>query len=579
MHPISMDPARWANILQLDREYAAGQAMLSARPLEAYIEVAARCNLRCQMCPIIVDPRYQSGSGFPALLSEEMFDRLAPVFPTLKRAYLFGLGEPILHPRLVDFTERLARAGVEVWITTNATLIDQEKADALARAGLTRVSVSIDGGTPQTYERIRQRGKWEDVVRGLKALGEARRRYGRPLVYLNVVAMSSNLKELTQLVELCADCGGDGVFVEGLYPYQHPVIEAFVEKEHVGHLGREKAEELFEAARQRAAELGIDWSTRLEEQALNAPKAGPAPLAAEPEPSPDVPTEERLSLPWACSEPFVTLNINAAGEVRPCCFNDSVLGRLSENTIEEIWNGPGYAGLRGDMIAGRVPDTCATCVREGRVKCNSYILPRHGEVAHPGNGAAPEVVLDMPADGELVAGPLIVVGRAPRSSWLAPKRPLDLARLPQVFLDQNRMASLADYAAIDGDQFVAVMPVDFVSEGAHLLSLRPPGGREEQGWGHRWLQIGPLAGGDVAGVSRVAVAVTIQNPERRPPRLRIDGRRHGIDRWVCGEHGGAWLGAAVISVDRLAIGSHDVELIFERNPVYRTLLERLPAPA
>ncbi len=80
-----MDPARWTNILQLDREYAAGQATLSARPLEAYIEVAARCNLRCQMCPIIVDPRYQSGSGFPALLSEEMFDRLAPVFPTLKR--------------------------------------------------------------------------------------------------------------------------------------------------------------------------------------------------------------------------------------------------------------------------------------------------------------------------------------------------------------------------------------------------------------------------------------------------------------------------------------------------------------
>ncbi len=27
-----MDPARWTNILQLDREYAAGQATLSARP-------------------------------------------------------------------------------------------------------------------------------------------------------------------------------------------------------------------------------------------------------------------------------------------------------------------------------------------------------------------------------------------------------------------------------------------------------------------------------------------------------------------------------------------------------------------
>ncbi len=77
----------------------------------------------------------------------------------------------------------------------------------------------------------------------------------------------------------------------------------------------------------------------------------------------------------------------------------------------------------------------------------------------------------------------------------------------------------------------------------------------------------------------MAVAVTIQNPERRPPRLRIDGKRHRLDRWVCGEHGGAWLGAADVTVDRLRIGSHDLELIFERNPVYRTRLERLPVPS
>jgi len=361
-----MDPTRWSNILRLDQEYGEGRAVLAGRPLEAYIEVAARCNLRCRMCPITVDPRYQPGGGLPALLSVETFERLEPIFPSLRRAYLQGLGEPLLHPRLVELTGRLAAAGVEVWTTTNGTLLDQEQADALARAGLTHVAVSIDGGDAETYERVRVLGRWRDVVRGIEVLCDARRRFGRPEVYLNVVAMASNLAQLPDLLELLAKAGGDGVFVEGLYPYAHPEIEAFVASERLDSLGGERVAELLGEARRRADALGLSFWTRLDEQALNAGKVSPSTPAGAAEPRAAAPAE-RLTMPWACSEPWATLNINAAGEVRPCCFNDTVLGSLAEQTIEEIWNGAGYSGLRADMAAGRVPGGCATCVRNGRV--------------------------------------------------------------------------------------------------------------------------------------------------------------------------------------------------------------------
>ena len=115
----------------------------------------------------------------------------------------------------------------------------------------------------------------------------------------------------------------------------------------------------------RAAELGIQWMTRLDEQVMNAPKghAEPAPAAVSlPPAAPPGPAEEApLTLPFACSEPWSNLNINASGEVRPCCFNDVVLGDLTKQSIEEIWNGPGYTALRSDMAAGRVPPTCASC--------------------------------------------------------------------------------------------------------------------------------------------------------------------------------------------------------------------------
>jgi MoaA/NifB/PqqE/SkfB family radical SAM enzyme len=571
-----LDAPRWSNILKLDQEFGAGQAVLQAGPLEAYVEVAARCNLRCQMCPITVDPRYDPLSGRPGLFAPELFDRLEPFFPTLQRVYLIGLGEPTLHAGLPEFTRRLAEVGVEVWVTTNATLLDDEQAEALALAGLSHVSVSIDGGTRETYERIRVRGKFDHVVRGLKALGRARARHGNPEIWLNVVATASNVPELVQLVELCAEAGGDGVFIEGLYPYSHPTIEEFCRKESLDHLGEERVRELFAAAESRAAELGIRWMTRLDEQVMNAPKLStePAPplpeAASQPQPAPPEAGEEApLTLPFACSEPWSNLNINASGEVRPCCFNDIVLGDLNKQSIEEIWNGPGYTALRSDMAAGRVPPTCATCVRQGRVKRNTFLSLRDPALdTSPSRGFS----LEIPGDGSLVDGNLVVAGRW--KSLLQRVRPQRSA-LPDLYIDDSRVASLADWAVIDGSWAAAVMPVDFVETGAHRLSLRYPGGSEAESWAHRWLQVGST-GAPLTASSRLGIPLWFLHREPKPD-LVIGGRPHPIDRWICGPRGeDIWIGVAIVSVDTLAPGSYDVEMRFRHQPPWTARLDRLP---
>jgi MoaA/NifB/PqqE/SkfB family radical SAM enzyme len=569
-HPAmeGMDAVRWSNILRLEQGYAAGQARIAARPLEAYIEVAARCNLRCAMCPIIVDPRYQPAAGRPGLLAPELFDRLEPVFPTLRRAYLFGLGEPVLHPDLVSFSERLAAAGVEVWITTNATLIDDELAESLARAGTARITVSIDGATPATYERIRKRGRFADAVRGLRALGAARQRHGRPLLYLSLVGMASNLEEVPALVDLCAEVGGDGVFVEGLYPYPHSVIEEWVRQENLGHLGAERVEEIVAQARLRAAFLGVELITRMEEIAAQAPgdmpSAAPVTVAV-PAPA-DGPPREELKLPWACSEPWMTINVNAAGEVRPCCFNDDVLGDLNHGTLEEIWNGPGYTGLRADQAAGRVSAGCEVCVRNSRVKQSPYLMPR--ETAAPSE-AEPQAIVDLPSGGDLVEGSLVVVGRIAAGG----ERQGERSRLPEVWLDHTLLAALGDCAMVDGGQFAAVIPIPFVSEGGHRLSFRPLHAAEREAFGHRYLQTSGLRDG-LAAVSRLAVPVVLRDWEPRPA-VRLDGRPHAVSRWLCAPHGAGWMGVAVLDLRRVAPGSYRVDLFFTQHPPFHQRIVRL----
>ena len=54
------------------------------------------------------------------------------------------------------------------------------------------------------------------------------------------------------------------------------------------------------------------------------------------------------------------------GAVAPCCQvlgrdEEAVLGHTSENTIEEIWNGPAYVELREQHTSGNYPDYCKSC--------------------------------------------------------------------------------------------------------------------------------------------------------------------------------------------------------------------------
>src|SRR5882724_855706 len=555
-----MDGGRLSNLVTLERAYTAGEARPAARPLEAYIEVAARCNLRCQMCPITVDPRYAAGSGLPALLTPERFERLAPLFSTLQRAHLYGLGEPLLHPHLCAYAERLVAAGVEVWVTTNATLIDEARAAEMVRAGFARISVSIDGATRETYERIRRQGRWEDVLHGLRALGAARRRGGgRPRLLLSLVAMAGNLHELPRLVELCAEVGGDGVNVEELYDWDHPDLHAVYRREHLGALGPAAVAEILAGARERAAELGVEWTCGLTPQASRPLAAASAPVDGEP-PSPAA----APALPWACSEPWTTVNVTAAGEVRTCCFNNMVLGHLDEQPFDAIWQGAGYAELRRHHATGEVPGSCAACVHGGRIKQSPYLQPGKGprEAALAGAFRG----LELPGPGEIAAGPLVLGGRVPRQA---------LPDLAEIYVDEIAVTRLGDWAARDGERFAARIPVPYLRAGKHRLSLHwlTRGGA---GWEHRDLQVtaSEASGAELAAIETAALPVELRRSERCPA-LFVDGRPHPLTDWICGRRPRGFLGLAAVDVGSLAPGVHEVELRFRRAPAVRFRLWRL----
>jgi cyclic pyranopterin phosphate synthase len=117
------------------------------RPLrDLRISITDRCNFRCVYCmPKEVFGRDHAFLPRTELLSFEEIARVARVFASLgvEKIRLTG-GEPLLRRDVERLVEQLAEIpGLELTLTTNGSLLAR-KADALARAGLDRISVSLD---------------------------------------------------------------------------------------------------------------------------------------------------------------------------------------------------------------------------------------------------------------------------------------------------------------------------------------------------------------------------------------------------------------------------------------------------
>jgi cyclic pyranopterin phosphate synthase len=165
------------------RKYDEGPAMTAtldqrARPLrDLRISVTDRCNFRCVYCM----PKEIFGREFAflprsELLSFEEIVRLTRLFVEagVTKVRLTG-GEPLLRRGLERLVEMLAGLDgiTDVALTTNGTLL-AAKARALADAGLTRITISLDSLDDEVFVAINDVGFASAVIlTGIDAAADA----------------------------------------------------------------------------------------------------------------------------------------------------------------------------------------------------------------------------------------------------------------------------------------------------------------------------------------------------------------------------------------------------------------------
>jgi GTP 3',8-cyclase len=170
------------------------------RPLhDLRISVTDRCNFRCVYCmPKEVFGREYRFLERRELLTFEEIARIAQTFVSLgvEKLRITG-GEPLVRRDLERLIELLAPLGVDLTLTTNGSLLPA-KAEALAKAGLRRITVSLDSLDDATFQALNDVDfPASRVLEGIDAAAAA----GLPVKVNCVVKRGVNDGELVALAE------------------------------------------------------------------------------------------------------------------------------------------------------------------------------------------------------------------------------------------------------------------------------------------------------------------------------------------------------------------------------------------
>ncbi len=322
-------------------------------PTYVQMEPVGQCNLRCTMCPIQFrqdGPPY----GPPAFMDFAVFTRLVDEFTGLKHLHLQGLGEPMMHPRFFDMVAYAVDKGIRVTTNTNLSLINLKRADQCITSGLDILHISIDGATPEMYERIRVRGHYDRLVRNIEMVLAARSRAGAqtPHLHMVTVIMKQNLHELPALVRQAHGWQMEEMFVQHLshdfqestLPAQYKPMRDYVNDETLMSEDPARIEHYFGEARRIADELGI----RLRLPRTRA-KLYP----------PGTPGRERCDWPWSSGY------ISYQGYAMPCCMVSTPdrihFGNMVEQGVQATWESAAFQSFRDQLASDEPPEICQSC--------------------------------------------------------------------------------------------------------------------------------------------------------------------------------------------------------------------------
>lgn len=302
-----------------------GTALHWGMPVSFAIEPTTACNLRCPECPSGLRAFTRPTGNLKMDFFRSALDALSPYACNLT---FYFQGEPYINPQFLDMVAYAESRGIYTVTSTNGHFLDDKNVKRTLDSGLSRIILSIDGTTQETYEQYRKEGDLKTVLQGAERLVKARRESGldHPYIIFQFLVTSANEHQVSQIHRLAETIGVDEVRLKTAQFYHF--------------------------------ENGNDLMPR-DERYSRYTRSG------------DGRYRLKNGLEDQCWRMWHSCVITWDGKVVPCCFDKDAsvrLGDLKVQAFGAIWKGEAYRAFRQKLLRGRkFIDICKNCSEGSRV--------------------------------------------------------------------------------------------------------------------------------------------------------------------------------------------------------------------
>ena len=311
-------------------------------------EVTRSCNLACGHCRA----SSQCGPYAGELETSRCLGLLDEIAAVAKPVIILTGGEPLLREDIYEIAAYGDRKGLRMVLATNGTLVDGQVAGRMLRAGIRRVSVSLDGPDAASHDAFRGvPGAFAGALAGIEAMRGAGMEF-----QINTTITRANLAEIRRIHSLAHELGAAAHHIFLLVPTgrgKQMASQAIAPLEYEETLGW-FYEEGLSCAIQLKATCAPHYYRIFHQRQKERARAVPAGERAAGQGGHPLHTMTR-----GCLGGSSFCFISHRGQVQPCGYLELDCGQLTQKGFAEIWTGS--AIFRDLRELGRYKGKCGRC--------------------------------------------------------------------------------------------------------------------------------------------------------------------------------------------------------------------------
>lgn len=324
-----LTPRRALNVIKLYLSYqwtkVVQRPIQWGLPMTISFEPTTACNLRCPECPSGLRSFSRPTGNLKADFFRNTIDELAP---DLLYLIFYFQGEPYINPAFLDMVRYASDRKLYTITSTNGHFLNDDNARKTIESGLSRIIISVDGTTQETYESYRKEGNLETVLNGARNLVRWKRtlKSATPHIIFQFLVVKPNEHQIPDIYKLAEEIGVDEVKLKTAQVYDYATGNDLIPDN----------EKYARYARQ------SDGTYKIKHTLVNH-----------------------------CWKLWHSCVITWDGKVVPCCFDKDAtyrLGDMKTQRFAELWHGPLYEAFRKDLLRGRDQiDICTNCTEGCKV--------------------------------------------------------------------------------------------------------------------------------------------------------------------------------------------------------------------